>query len=141
MTKIEKYQAVVEFLIQNNADVELIEFQKKEAEKLIRTSEKAKIKGKAKREANKTERGESEFYLDIGNKIYNKLTTTPATLAELAEGVKTNKGKAVLPMHIGTAMKKYIKDGSVKQTKVTVTKTSPTSGLEYQAQVTAYQLA
>lgn len=141
MTKIERYQAVVEFLTQNNADPELIESMRKEAETLIRNSERAKIKGKQKREATKSERDESPFYKDIGEKIMAKLTTTPTTLAELSEGIKTINGKGVLPMHIGTAMKKYIKEGSVKQVKVTVTKTSPATGLDYQTQVTAYQLA
>lgn len=141
MTKSEMFQAVVDFLTQSNADSVLIDGMKAEIERMIRTSERAKVKGKQKREANKSEREESPFYKDIGEKVFAKLTTTPTALSDLAEGIKTNKGKPVLPMHIGTAMKKYIKNGSVIQTKVTVTKTTPSTGLEYQTQVTAYQLA
>lgn len=139
MTVLEKYQAVLEVLVAAEADGELVEFIESRIEQDQKSREKAAEKRKG---APKKDIAQSPFYAGVREAIVPHVSGEFMTASELVElaGVVDKNGNPVQSMHVSTALRPAVEDGTLIKGQKIVTITNK-AGLEEQKSHTAYKLA
>ena len=137
MTVRENLEAVKDFLVDNGANEELVEFIETRIAQDVRAKEAA---AKKREGAEKKDAADSEFYTAMRAQLEGVLTGDFKTGFELiAEiGGVTPNGKKMLPAQVATALKPLIADKSVVVGEKVVEKVNA-EGLKSQTKQKAYK--
>lgn len=142
MTIKENYTAVANFLSENKAPAEMIEFITGRIAQEDKARETAKAKRLEKNGGEKKDPANSEFYTNLRESLYKVLTTEFQTGDALVSAAKatTANGKAVLAAQVAMALKPLVEDGTVVIGEVKVSYIDG-KGLKKESLRKAYKLA
>lgn len=142
VTVREMFGEVLNFLVDNEASQELVEFMEGRLDQAVKASESAKAARLKKTGGVKKDVTQADFYVGLRDKIYPNLTIEAQTGDELLAKIEnvTPNGKNYLAAQVAVALKPLAEEGTVIVSKKKVSFTDK-HGLKKETLRTAYALA
>lgn len=115
---VDLFAEVADFLTDNDAAVELVDFIESRLAQTVKAAEQAKAARLKKNGGEKKDVSDADFYVSLREKITPVLTTEPQTGDELLAQIDnvTPNGKAYLSAQVAVALRPLIQDNSVAVT-------------------------